>query len=99
MGEVVKFGKDDTREPTMTGPAKCVSCKHKWAAVSPIGVTTDLECPNCGAMKGIRETLVSVPDGSELWTCNCGCDAFRVAGENGKFLAMFCINCGASQDF
>ncbi len=96
MGEVVQLAREETR---LRGPAKCLACKREWEAIAPVGICTGLECPGCGLFKGALQGMVSVPEGHELWTCNCGCDAFRVTGLNGTFAGMMCINCGAEQNF
>lgn len=77
MGEVIgidsaKEGADGTGR-TLTGPAMCTHCRHKWQAVTPVGYPDNLECPECGQYKGIVGAPV-VPQ--EFWVCHCGSDLF-----------------------
>lgn len=72
-----------------SGPAKCMGCQHTWEAVVPVG-TTQLDCPACGAWKGI----LLAPYRTELvWTCVCGCDLFCLTPDG-----AMCPNCGLSPD-
>lgn len=86
----------DDDGPFLAGPAMCVICKHEWAAVAPVG-TFDLECPSCGFFKGhfkfaVDRDVVKDENGvnrSCTWTCNCGCDLFRITPER-----IYSPNCG-----
>ena len=38
--------------------------------------------------------------GEQEWTCNCGCDVFKIlADKAGKFKGVLCMRCGAQQQF
>ena len=74
------------KSPHLSGPARCMACKHEWDAVSPVGVFDFLECPSCGAAKGVRTTLV-VPD--EVFRCTCGSDLYYLSPKGAR-----CCNCG-----
>lgn len=74
--------------PHTEGPVRCVGCNHEWTAVTPAGEFRDLECPSCGAYKGIR--LGTIGPSDEFWECNCGCSYFML----GRAGAPVCINCG-----
>lgn len=87
MTNVVAFP-DRGGGPHIEGPVRCVGCRHEWHAVAPVGVFNDLECPSCGAHKGIRLGTIE-PDG-DVWVCNCGCSYFAL----GRTGAPMCINCG-----
>lgn len=86
MSNVIAFPEKD--EPHISGAARCLSCKHEWLAVAPVG-TYILECPSCGcdgAMVG------AVHRGGLHWQCQCGCDLYRI-DEQGAY----CINCAERQ--
>lgn len=79
------------RDPHLSGMARCLACKHKWAAVAPPG-TADLQCPACGLLRGAWQFGVSPPVGSNKYVClSCGCDVFRLST-----LELLCIACGQS---
>lgn len=71
--------------PHGTGLARCLGCRHEWRAVVEVG-TTQLECPSCGAWKGIFLGEY-VPE--EFWLCGCGCDLFYITTDG-----SCCPNCG-----
>lgn len=75
--------------PHLAGKAVCLSCRHQWAAVAPIG-TVWLECPQCTLLRG--RFINPVERDCPHWYCHCGCDLFY-ATENG----MYCPNCGTWQ--
>lgn len=83
--------------PALGGVAVCMGCRHEWSAVAPTG-TTELECPACGAMKGVWKffCMPTAIDGqdAEMWTCGgCGGQMFSVAAtKDGPVL--YCSNCG-----
>jgi hypothetical protein len=80
--EVIDF---NAYKPHMEGPALCLACKHKWQAVSPLGVF-NFECPSCQSFKGTYEGMVHK---YPAWECSCGCRYFGITPEQ-----LFCINCG-----
>jgi hypothetical protein len=49
MGKVLEF---PTHEVTLTGPAMCCACDHRWTAVAPTGAAP-LECPSCSSRRGV----------------------------------------------
>lgn len=83
----------DSDDGYLTGECLCVSCKHEWQGVSPVGVTDGIECPECGMMKGALKHGV-VPE--VFWTCGCGCHLFAVSGISKEIL---CWQCGIAQSF
>lgn len=84
---VVAFPKKPA--PHLCGPVRCIGCKHEWVAVSPVGVYDELECPSCGALKGVRTSTIAPEDG-EVWQCNCGNQLFFLTPTG----APLCANCG-----
>lgn len=75
----------------LSGPARCIECRHEWEAVAPVG-TYELECPQCESMKGIF--VWPVDEDGDRWQCHCGSDAFRVLRG-----AIMCYRCGTEQRF
>ena len=90
MGEILKFPEGGNGK-WCGGPAICMNCRHEWVAVAP-QTAKELECPNCGTMKGIYK-FPFVPEG-EIWNCSCSNDLFYVTREG-----YFCPNCGKIQTF
>lgn len=60
----------DSKNPHASGPARCLSCQHEWAAVVPLPLPPEkwLECPSCGQPKGSLSPFV--PNESAL-VCVC----------------------------
>ena len=91
---VVQFTPKEKIERHATGKAKCLACKHEWAAVVPIPVDQDFECPQCHLPRGVYIFPFCAPDGSALWTCNCGNQLMKlVVRPDGSEYAL-CIGCG-----
>lgn len=86
MGVVIGLQRKEPEQPTLAGEARCLTCRHEWVAVAPVG-TTWLECPECKCVKGVLKykCLRDAP----LWTCACGNDLFHVTAEG-----VYCPNCG-----
>ena len=84
MSKVLKFEKPDG--PYRAGMTECYGCHHKWAAVAPLGPGV-LECPECGAMKGIMK--YPVERSGDHWVCGCGNYLFQMTPEG-----IYCPNCG-----
>lgn len=85
--------KNRKKEPTGSGPAFCMQCKHEWVAVVPTG-TVNLECPNCWAMKGLLKYEYNLNEGDFIWTCKCGNTLFYISDKG-----TMCPNCGTYQQF
>lgn len=81
-----------SRQPHMTGHAVCLNCQHAWQAVSEIGCT-QMECPDCGLMKGVYRNL-ALPLDKPLWQCQCGCQMFYITATH-----AYCGLCGVAQEF
>lgn len=88
MSNVVSFP-DKGGGPSLEGPVRCAGCRHEWRAVTPTGEFEDLECPACGAHKGIRLGLI-LPEDRTYWECHCGCMYFMLTPTG----APMCVNCG-----
>lgn len=88
MSNVIDFeAARQAREPHMTGPARCLDCKHEWEASAPVG-TVWLECPACSLERGRFALRVQRSD--ELHAvCFCGNDLFHVTPSG-----PYCPNCG-----
>lgn len=93
MADVVEFpGKkagEEPTEPTLQGPALCLSCRHEWRAVAPVG-TTALQCPKCSRYWGIFRNMVE-PD--VAWTCKCGNQFFFLTPTG-----AMCCRCGTQSN-
>jgi hypothetical protein len=74
-------------EAELSGPARCMECRHKWAAVAPAG-TVILECPACSMMKGAWVGAI-ISERSDIWQCKCGNDLFAVYR-----IGIMCARCG-----
>ena len=79
------------REEHVAGDARCLACKHEWAAVAPVGATW-LECPECALQRG--RLIGQYERDHPHWECACGCDLFCVTAAG-----TYCPNCGNWQDF
>jgi hypothetical protein len=91
---VVEFKPRASSEEHISGEAICVGCKHQWVVVAPTG-TVDLECPSCGAFRGVYKYPVVTKEGSEEFVHSCGCKYFqleRIAPE--EYGHLRCIGCG-----
>ena len=77
------------RTPHVSGPARCLACKHEWVAVAPTGVTW-MECPSCSLIRG-RFVFPHQRDGL-VWKCFCENDLFHVTPDG-----VYCPNCGQWQ--
>jgi hypothetical protein len=80
-----------TRRPHTAGPCHCRQCGHAWIGAIPIGRTA-VDCPKCGACKGIRSGFV-FPSQIPLRRC-VACDEalFSILGYD-----IMCANCGTQQ--
>lgn len=91
MGDIVTLNapaNDDEAVPHAEGAARCLACQHEWRAVAPIG-TTDLECPECGTVRGVWKYNFQ-PAGGEVWQCDCGASYFLLT----RIGAPMCSGCG-----
>lgn len=80
----------EARKPHVSGIAICGGCKHQWSAVAPLVTEADLECPACGAMRGIWCHNFGPEDGqSRLFCTQCGGQMFYVL-----LRYNLCVRCG-----
>lgn len=75
------------------GEAFCIGCGHTWQAVAPTG-TTQLECPQCSALKGHWKFEFAPPPGTEVRECLCSNQLFYLTREG-----HMCANCGVYQRY
>lgn len=92
MADILQFRKPEPDEEHLSGEALCIGCRHKWVAVAPVG-TWQLECPSCGAMKGVFRLPVGAQEGDLYFSCACGCEALTAYKREGKFWIR-CMSCG-----
>lgn len=94
---VVEFRPRETpRKPDeqwASDTAICIGCRHEWNAVAQLG-TRWLECPGCGAMKGIFKKPFGADEGDSVYRCNiCESEAMTAFYRDGLFYFQ-CMNCG-----
>lgn len=94
-GEVVPFARPERDDLHLDGEALCIGCRHEWVAVAPVGVW-QLDCPSCGATKGIWRYPVGGQEGDYVFHCNCGCEALTAYFHKGLF-RLKCMSCGTEQ--
>ena len=80
----------DDKRPRLSGIAFCLSCRHEWDSVAPVG-TVWLECPKCGLTRG--HFIYPCERKGLKWECNCGNDLFHLTPDG-----IYCPNCGAWQE-
>jgi Zn finger protein HypA/HybF involved in hydrogenase expression len=74
---------------TVEGQARCMNCQRVWqAVVSFPSRRLPIECPDCHQLKGVL-TMPYMPDGHQVWKCDCENDMFFVLREG-----IYCPNCG-----
>lgn len=93
MGDIVQLKPKEPQEQHGAGEAFCIACKHTWAAVAPTG-TIDLECPECGTMKGRWKFEFAPSEGQLIRVCNCGNCYFYLTPDG-----HLCANCGIYQRY
>lgn len=98
MGDVVSL--DSRRpDPHRNGEAKCLACGHKWVAVAPLGID-ELECPDCGTMRGVFDGAMSMNESYFVYACN-ECDGTHMRifkhTETGGYCVV-CATCGMMHD-
>lgn len=101
MGEVTPFQPKTAQQDSahLSGEARCLACKHEWAAVVETrgseGYAGDLECPACGAHRGQFKWPFRGPEAEEVWTCTpCDGQLFMITREGTR-----CVGCGRHQVF
>lgn len=95
-GEILAFPAAATPEveepcdPYISGPVRCLRCRHEWVAVAPAGTTNGLNCSACNCDTGVFVTLIWPPAGTSIWTCKCGGELFALTPAG----APLCVRCG-----
>jgi hypothetical protein len=96
MSTVVDFKRPHRQKPEdgwSSGEAVCIACKKRWVAVAPVGVRW-LECPSCGANKGIFSNPFGAQEGDSVFICNhCGGEALTAYYHDNLFY-LRCMGCG-----
>lgn len=83
----------EENSPHISGECQCLECKHRWVAVSPVGVT-EFECPACGLFKGVSSHVV-VPANREILCCiACGNHYYLITRTG-----YMCSRCGVERGF
>ncbi len=90
MPNVIELRPKQQEEPHLSGRALCLSCRHEWVAVAPIGAVW-LECPSCHLERG--RFIAQVCRDGDHWHCNCGNNLFYVTADG-----FYCPNCGEWQN-
>jgi hypothetical protein len=90
MGAVLDF--KPREEPHLAGEAVCVSCRHTWVAVAPVG-TWQLECPSCETWHGVWRYPIGASEGDAVFVCECGCEALTAYVHHGLYRHR-CMKCG-----
>ncbi|WP_043767591.1 hypothetical protein [Algiphilus aromaticivorans] len=80
-------------DPHAQGPCVCLSCRHEWRGVWPVG-TDELECPACGLLKGVSKGLYYPDEGEPIRVCQCGNEFFLMRPDG-----HFCPACGRYQRY
>ncbi len=98
-GNVVDFKNNKPTEEEFTlsdSHMRCLNCAHEWIQDIEVGASYGYKCPKCLMQKGITTVLYDHADGRAV--CNCGCDLFSIAIEDGALCPM-CIRCGSALKF
>lgn len=86
------------KTPHVTGPCKCIACKHEWVGVVEVEQHADndgwLECPKCFEQKGRLIFPYRPPVGTYVFLCLCDNELFNVTKDG-----VFCPNCGTRHTF
>lgn len=83
-----KAAREAKSELHLCGKARCLTCKHEWQAVAPVGTTT-LTCPACGHDGHMIGEVITAGD---QWRCYCGWFLFRMDRQG-----IYCPQCGEYQ--
>lgn len=92
-GEVISLQEErEARQPHVSGPYQCMSCKHEFVAVTPLERLW-IDCPQCGLEHARPKGNIQRVD-EPHWECNCGNDLFYVTPNR-----TYCPMCGTTQVF
>jgi len=81
----------EANSPHRAGEARCLNCKHEWAAVAPVGAVT-LQCPKCETFQGLFKGVSCTE--FKQWQCDCKEWTFFI-DEHGPY----CAHCGVRPTF
>lgn len=83
------------RQPHWAGEVICLGCAHTWQGVAPMGRVDGLECPSCGAHRGVIRHNFGPREDELVATCmSCANDVFIPIVE-GECITLLCIACGS----
>jgi hypothetical protein len=85
--------KREEAQPHWSGWIRCMHCKHEWVGVAPTGTIDDLECPECKLPRGVIKYNFGAPEGSLVFSCDCGCNVLTAYIWHGKKIIR-CLACG-----
>ena len=92
MADIIDFEQKKLEaEPHTAGPMSCLSCKHEWIGVVPVGVSA-VECPKCGLIRGTHK-YIALPEDGITWVCGCGNNLFVISAKGNAI----CVGCGQHQ--
>ena len=81
-------------EKHASGEAICANCRNEWVASAPAGVT-QLECAECGTMRGAFKHPFGASEGDYSFSCSCGCEDFFLMRKADQACgAVYCRGCG-----
>lgn len=83
----------EERTPHWQGECVCLSCRHVWEGVGPMGKISGLECPSCSLPQGHTRWPFGAPVGAAFLVCDCGCEALTAYKNKGRFNVK-CMACG-----
>jgi len=86
--------RDTEQSPHLAGMAVCLGCRLEWAAVTPVGCVSELDCPECRTHRGVMKATCAPPEGVDRFECSCGCQVFSVT-----IYGALCILCGEERSF
>ena len=79
----------EARQPHVSGPYMCLSCKFKFIAVVPLKLLW-IDCPQCGLEHARPQGNIQKPE--PHWGCSCGNDLFYMTPDG-----AYCPLCGTAQ--
>jgi len=89
--KILPFSQPEKRS---CGEAVCANCQHEWVATAPAGVT-QLECSECGTMRGAFKHPFGPSEGDFSFMCSCGSEDFFLMRKADQACgAVYCRGCG-----
>lgn len=89
--------RDEGKQPTLQGEARCLACRHIWVAVVPTPAPDNLECPACGCMRGQFIHPVFPVGDVGIWRCGCsGIMQVLCLRKINETAYLLCTGCGTT---